>query len=52
MEAEVKRWPGLGSHGLIGTTHDGQLKVMIPGHQFGKIEIVDKVNELLKLTGG
>jgi hypothetical protein len=51
VKAEVKRWPGLGSHGLIGTTPDGQLKVVIPGHQFGKVEIIEKIDELLKLTG-
>jgi hypothetical protein len=50
VEAEVKKWPGLGSHGLIGTTHDGVLKVMIPGHEFGRNAIIEKVDELLRLT--
>ena len=52
VEAEVARWQGLGSHGLVGTTHDGGLKVMIPGHNFGPVEIKQKVEELLRLTKG
>ena len=50
-EAELKRWPGLGSHGLVGATYQGEMKVMIPGHQFSKADVVAKVDELLKLTG-
>ena len=47
--AEIKGWEGLGSHGLIGTD-DGVLKVKIPGHKFGRAEIVAKTDELLKLA--
>jgi len=37
----------LGTHGLVGLSPDGNLKVKIPGHEFGKDEITAKVKELL-----
>ena len=37
----------LGSHGLLGFTPDGTQKVMIKGHDFDKVQILDKVEELL-----
>lgn len=47
---EVARWPGLGNHGLVGTTAKGELKVKIPGHNFGKQQIIAKADELLRAT--
>ena len=44
---EVARWKGLGSHGLVGTTAAKELKVMIPGHNFGLSEVVAKADALL-----
>ena len=49
VQKEIEGWEGLGSHGLIGT-QDGVLKVKIPGHKFGRDEIVAKADELLKLA--
>ena len=46
---EIKGWEGLGSHGLVGTV-DGVLEVKIPGHKFGRAEIVAKVDELILLA--
>ena len=43
---EIKGWEGLGDHGLVGTNR-GVMKVMIPGHKFGRTEIMAKADELL-----
>ena len=34
-------------HGLVGFTSDGDALVKIPGHQFGRPEIVAAIEELL-----
>ena len=34
-------------HGLVGFTSDGEALVKIPGHQFGRPEIVAAIEELL-----
>lgn len=46
IRKEIEGWEGLGNHGLVGTS-DGALKVMIPGHEFGRTQIVAKIDELL-----
>jgi len=46
IREEIKSWKGLGNHGLVGTFR-GDLKVMLPGHEFGRSEIVAKIDELL-----
>lgn len=43
---EIAAWEGLGNHGLVGTS-DGALKVMLPGHEFGRSQIVAKIDEML-----
>jgi hypothetical protein len=52
VEQEVKRWPDLGTHGIVGTTSDRQLKIMVPGHNFGEPLVRAKLDELLRITGG
>ena len=47
---EIARWEGLGNHGLVGTTAQRKLLVKIPGHTFGKPQIVEKIDALLKAT--
>ena len=47
---EVAGWKGLGSHGLVGTTAQRELKVVISGHDFGRNAVIDKANELLAAT--
>ncbi len=34
-------------HGMVGFTSDGEALVKIPGHQFGRPEIVAAIEELL-----
>lgn len=52
VRQEVESWEGLGNHGLVGTTAQRELKVMLPGHEFSKSTIVKKVDELLAATSG
>jgi hypothetical protein len=47
---EVAGWQGLGSHGLVGTTAQRELKVVISGHDFGRNSVIEKANELLAAT--
>ena len=47
---QIATWPGLGSHGLVGTTAARELKVMIPGHEFGAAAVRAKAEDLLKAT--
>ena len=46
IQEEIAGWEGLGNHGLVGTS-DGDLKVMLPGHEFGRSQIVAKIDEML-----
>jgi hypothetical protein len=46
IRQEIAAWEGLGNHGLVGTS-EGELKVMIPGHEFGRAQIIAKIDELL-----
>lgn len=46
IRKEIEAWEGLGNHGLVGTS-DGTLKVMLPGHEFGRSQIVAKIDEML-----
>lgn len=48
---EIAGWTGLGNHGLVGTTAQRELKVVISGHDFGKNTLIEKANELLTATG-
>lgn len=43
---EVKAFD-IGSHGLVGLTSDGKLATKIPGHNFGKGEIIQAIDTLL-----
>lgn len=43
---EVKSFD-IGTHGLVGLTPEGEVRVKIPGHEFGKPEIQEKTDELL-----
>lgn len=47
---EVAAWKSLGTHGLVGTTAQRELKVFISGHDFGRSSIIEKADELLKAT--
>ena len=47
---QVASWKGLGNHGLVGTTAQKELKVVISGHEFGKSQIMAKADELLRAT--
>ena len=38
----------LGNHGLIGLDSDGKVRVKLPGHNYGKEEIVEQIEDLLK----
>ena len=42
---EIKGYD-IGNHGLVGLSSEGNLKVKIPGHEFGKDEITAKIDEL------
>ena len=46
MQAEIQEYE-LGSHGMVGFTPEGKPKVTIPGHKFGEVDLVAKVEELL-----
>ena len=46
-KAEIKSFD-IGSHGLVGLDLAGQAKVKIPGHKFGRAEIIAKIEALLK----
>ena len=37
----------LGSHGLVAFSATGEVKAGIPGHQFGRKEIVDVIEQVL-----
>lgn len=50
VRKEVESWKGLGNHGLVGTTAQRELKVMLPGHDFSKSSVVKKVDELIAAT--
>ncbi|MGQ0613984.1 MAG: hypothetical protein ACT4PV_09635 [Planctomycetaceae bacterium] len=45
-EEEIKRFE-LGSHGLVGFDAAGEAKVKLPGHNFGRDEIVAAIGKLL-----
>ena len=49
--AETKAaWAEFGqedNHGLIGFGPDGEIEVVLPGHEFGKDEVEAKLDELL-----
>lgn len=47
---EIAAWKVIGNHGLVGTTAKRELKVSIPGHEFGKNAILEKVEALLAAT--
>ena len=44
-------WKVPSDHGLVGTNAQHELKVSIPGHNFGREQVLQKADELLKLTG-
>lgn len=48
-EEEVRGF-GLGNHGLVGFDPEGNAKVFLPGHQYGREEVVAKVEELLRIV--
>ncbi len=50
IRKEVESWEGLGNHGLVGTSASRELKVMLPGHEFGRSSIIKKVDELIAAT--
>lgn len=50
VRQQIASWKGLGNHGLVGTTAQKELKVMIPGHEFGKAQVKAKADELLRAT--
>ena len=37
----------LGSHGLVATAADGEVRHTIPGHEFGREEIVAAIGKVL-----
>lgn len=48
VRQEVEAWKVLGNHGLVGTSPDRKLLVHIPGHEFGKNQILEKAEALLR----
>ena len=45
-KAEIKPFD-IGSHGLVGLDSEGRAKVKIPSHNFGRTEIIAKIETLL-----
>ena len=45
---EVIKREDLGTHGLVGFGRDRTVKVKLAGHNYGKEEIVEQIDDLLK----
>ncbi len=46
VEQEVKSFD-IGDHGLVGLDSEGKMAAKIPGHNFGKGEIIQAIDTLL-----
>ena len=46
VEQDVKSF-GIGTHGLVGFDSGGKMATKIPGHNFGKGEIIQAIDTLL-----
>ena len=44
---EIERY-GLGSHGLVGFASNGRVAATLPGHQYGRQEIVEVIESAMR----